>query len=384
MSAVYFVCPDTNAPVGGIKEIYRHAAILARDGVDAWVLHGLEGFSCDWFPHRARVAALKTRFPHRVRSLLGRIEERLLPPPDLKLVPGRAIVPSDESPQRTLKDTDTVVLPEFYGALLEGTCTQCKVIVLNQNAYGTFRGWGSHLRPSASVYTQRNTLGAICVSEHNRRYLAHAFPNLPVQRTINGVDLDVFYFERGPRPNQIAYMPRKLGHHLEQVLQILIQRGKLADWTLAPIDGLSETKVAETLRGSSIFLSSCEDEGFGLPPLEAALCGCLVVGYTGYAADEYMDPRYTWPVRQNDVLTFAETLETVMSRCLRDPGELDRRREEFAAILSARYSLQREVESVLSAWRFLRPECFPARATHSGFIDRPSSVAGPVAASAVP
>ncbi|MGC4065161.1 MAG: glycosyltransferase family 4 protein [Polyangiaceae bacterium] len=381
MSAVYFVCPDTNAPVGGIKQIYRHAAILARDGVDAWVLHGQEGFSCDWFPHQSRVASLRTSLPRRIRSFLGRVEERLIPPPDLRLMPGRVLVPTNGSAIRVLTEMDTVVLPEFYGALLEGACTQCKVIVFNQNAYGTFRGWGTHVRPSTNVYAQRNTLGAVCVSEHNRRYLTHAFPNLPVQRTINGIDLDVFYFERRPRRNQIAYMPRKLAHHLEQVIQILMLRGKLADWTLVPIDGLSETKVAETLRDSSVFLSSCEDEGFGLPPLEAALCGCLVVGYTGYAADEYLDPRYAWPVRQNDVLAFAQTLEAVVERCSREPDGLDRQREEFAALLSARYSLQREANSVLSAWRLLCPECFPVRATQSGFIDRSTSVTGSVAAS---
>jgi glycosyltransferase involved in cell wall biosynthesis len=316
-----------------------------------------------------------------MRSLLGRIEERLLPPPDLTLMPGRVLVPSNGRAPRLLRETDTVVLPEFYGALLEGACTQCKVVVFNQNAYGTFRNWGTRLRLSESVYSQRNTLGVICVSEHNKRYLEHAFPELPVLRTINGIDLDVFYFEPGPRRKQIAYMPRKLGHHLEQVLQFLILREKLTDWSLAPIDGMSETEVAAVLRESSIFLSSCEDEGFGLPPLEAALCGCLVVGYTGCAADEYMDPQFSWPVRQNDVLSLAETVESVMVECERTPEKLNRHREQYAAILAERYSLEREITSVSSAWRVLRPECFPSRVAYSGFIDRASSVSGARAAS---
>ena len=38
---------------------------------------------------------------------------------------------------------------------------------------------------------------------------------------------------------------------------------------------------------SSIFLSFSELEGFGLPPVEAALSGNFVIGYTGNAGAEY-------------------------------------------------------------------------------------------------
>ena len=45
--------------------------------------------------------------------------------------------------------------------------------------------------------------------------------------------------------------------------------------------------VVKILQKSSIFLSFSTQEGFGLPPLEAALSGSMVVGYTGEGAKEY-------------------------------------------------------------------------------------------------
>ena len=61
---------------------------------------------------------------------------------------------------------------------------------------------------------------------------------------------------------------------------------------LVPISGLNERQVTEKLRGSTITVSGCAEEGLGMPPLEAAMSGCHVVEYAGYAAQEYMNLVY--------------------------------------------------------------------------------------------
>ena len=63
--------------------------------------------------------------------------------------------------------------------------------------------------------------------------------------------------------------------------------------------------MVEFLQKSKIFLSFSEFEGFGLPPVEAALCGNLVIGYTGESGKEYWDPPIFDEVFSGDLRTFA-------------------------------------------------------------------------------
>ena len=75
-------------------------------------------------------------------------------------------------------------------------------------------------------------------------------------------------------------MPRRLSQHSEQVC-FLLKQYIPPDWRILPINNKSELEVAELLSISAIFMSFSDQEGYGLPPLEAALSGNIVVGYSG-------------------------------------------------------------------------------------------------------
>ena len=148
-------------------------------------------------------------------------------------------------------------------------------------------------------------------------------------------------------------MPRKQASHLEQIINILGERGALRGWTLVPIENMSETEVAKRLREAFVFLSTCHEEGFGLPAAEAGMSGCLVVGYTGGAAEEYFVEGLAERVDQDDILEFAISAEKILGLVERnEDAALDRGRA-FSAFLTERYSFAREAESVLSAWNTL-------------------------------
>ena len=54
-----FVCyPDTNHPIGGVKQIYRQVEMLHKAGWDAYVLQEHLGFRADWFKSEAPVLDL--------------------------------------------------------------------------------------------------------------------------------------------------------------------------------------------------------------------------------------------------------------------------------------------------------------------------------------
>src|SRR5664279_3802216 len=116
-----------------------------------------------------------------------------------------------------------------------------------------------------------------------------AFPECSgrVHRVHCSVNSDKFVPSNN-KENIICYMPRKLRSHSHLVTFFLGKRIP-SHWRIESIDGLNEDGVAAMLGKSKIFLSFSELEGLSLPPIEAALSGCHVIGYTGEAAKEYWD-----------------------------------------------------------------------------------------------
>jgi len=74
-------------------------------------------------------------------------------------------------------------------------------------------------------------------------------------------------------------MPRKIETITQQVMKQVKSRFPSVPWIA--IDGMTEDQVAATLRASKIFFSAQDQEGFGMPALEAMICGCLVAGFGG-------------------------------------------------------------------------------------------------------
>jgi hypothetical protein len=191
-----------------------------------------------------------------------------------------------------LANDDLLVIPKIYGDRLEAIVSGAPHVILNQRPEYTFSpsGWD---RASWSPVTTGGTLGIVTVSEDARAYLEFTFPQIPVWRVRLGLDPDTFHPgpAAGPRPRRIAFMPRRRTRDLVYLLRTADLLGALEGWELAPIAGLPEQEVARQLRSSAVFLALSEREGFGLPPLEAMACGCLVVGFHGGGGREFMMAR---------------------------------------------------------------------------------------------
>lgn len=297
---VYYLAPDHDRPSGGVRVIYRHVDTLNALGVPAAVVHTAAGFRCTWFDHDTRV------------------------------------LPSAEVP---LRGCDVLVVPEWYGPGLGSLPAGPRIVIFNQRAYDTF----THIpldgtAPGAPYAGVPGLAGLLAVSTDNADYLRYAFPAGPVHVTRNVIDPAVFGPAGGAVPGRarrIAYMPRRRPAELTEVLHLLRARGVLDGWELVPIDGRSERETADLMRGSAIFLSSSEREGFGLPPAEAMAAGCYVVGFTGLAGREFFDPVYCTPVPEGDVLAFARAVEAA---CEADPQALAAAGRAASATVLDRYS----------------------------------------------
>jgi hypothetical protein len=352
--AIYYYCPRSEKPAGGVKQIYRHVEALADAGIEAYVLTESLRKVQGWFESTAPMALIENAAWIRMsrRLLSGSVPLAWLDRREGLSV--RCVGRDGRTASRVLGSADVVVLPEYFGRSLRPPAFGSRLVIFNQNAHYTFTGMDIDDDVRSLAYFG-NLLGVLVVSTHNLDYISHAFPSTRVLHSPNGINEALF--RPGAKKRQIAYMPRKLKRDLVQVFQILQARGCLEGWQLCPIDGMAETQVARTLSESLIFASSCESEGFGLPPLEAAFAACTVVGYTGYAAREFMTPDACFPVEQGDILGFARALERVMSAYVSgaDPvhGDLQARALAHSQTVRRLYSTQQEAQGVVDAWASL-------------------------------
>jgi len=311
--AVYYLCPDTNRPTGGIRTIYRHVDTLNAAGIRAAVVHGREGFACSWFDHQTVVTGAQSV---------------------------------------ALTSADVLVVPEFFAGNLDELPSGLPLVVFNQNAYRMCDAALPVLGQAPGIDIHRAT-AMLVVSHDNAEYASYAFPGLRVERVRNTVDGQIFYPSQAPPGRRIAVMPRRRRSDCHQVLGLLALRGCLDSWEVVVIDGRPEQETAELLRSCAIFLSFSEQEGFGMPPAEAMACGCYVVGFTGLAGREYFDPATSTPVEEGDVLAFARAAERALRALDEDAQDMRQRALTASAGILKDYSPEGQRADLLSFYRSL-------------------------------
>ncbi len=310
MRRIVYLCPESNLPVGGIKVIYRHVEALNRLGAPAYVLHPADPrFRCDWFSHDARFLDGATLNATR----------------------------------------DFVVIPDVWSLDYGLRCLAAGVryAVFVQNGYRLFPKDDAATAPLRSVIAQAELL--LSISADTDQLVRLTVPEIDPARLmrvrysipphfVGSVDAAA----PGSPGGTITFMPRKLAVHARLVTHAL--RNHLPPcWRLQPVDGVGEAECAALLRASRLFLAFSELEGMALPPLEAAVAGNVVVGYTGRGGREnWLQPNFV-PVEQGDVLGFVAAARAVAAQM--DAGDfgsavlrpgIDRLTETFSAAAEAR------------------------------------------------
>lgn len=279
-----FLCPAIRKAVGGVKVIYRQAELIhtlgQSRGFSAAVMHpNTFFFRVRWFDS---TVPLKRAF----------FKWRWMGKPSMSNIAG-AFNP----------DKHTVVIPELwarkYGAQLASMGVPYAIYV--QNGYYITKG-----RPSDLDKAYQGARCILTISDDATRCVALAFPGVEsrILRVHYAVDAQRFKPDQA-KENIITYMPRKLADHSSKVL-FFLRHHLPAHWSIVPIDGMAEVQVAALLERSKIFMAFSHFEGCPLPPLEAALSGNQVIGYTGQGAKEYWRPEIFDEVASGDVAGFAQ------------------------------------------------------------------------------
>ncbi len=279
-----FLCPAIKKAIGGVKVIYRQAELIHQLGqslgFSAAVMHpNTFFFRVRWFES---TVPLKRAF----------FKWRWMGKPSLSNIVG-VFKP----------DQHMVVIPELwarkYGAQLAQMGVPYAIYV--QNGYYIAKG-----RPADLDKAYQGARCILTISDDATRCVALAFPGVEsrILRVHYAVDARRFKPDQN-KENIITYMPRKLADHSSKVL-FFLRHHLPAHWKIVPIDGMTEVQVAALLERSKIFMAFSHFEGCPLPPLEAALSGNQVIGYTGQGAKEYWRPEIFEEVASGDVAGFAQ------------------------------------------------------------------------------
>lgn len=320
---IVFLCPAVRKPVGGVKVIYQQVALLNEllpSGSVAQILHpNTFSFRDKWFDNGApqRRAFFKPRWVKKLSfsSIAGVFDAT----------------------------QDCVVIPEVwvrkYGTQLLDAGIPYAIYV--QNGYFMSKGEREDLN--------RAYAGARCVltiSDDASQCVAMAFPQAKtkVMRVHYSVKSDVFSPDAS-KENLITYMPRKLSDHSQKVL-FFLHNHLPKHWRVQAIHGLNESGVAQLLSKSKVFLSFSHFEGCPLPPLEAALSGNKVVGYTGQGAREYWHPDIFTAVESGNVVEMAQRVVELIA--LWDTNDQREHMMPVIKALSNTYSRAQEREDMLA------------------------------------
>ncbi len=314
---IFYFCFSHDRPTGGNKKIYHHVDILNRAGFEAYVVHFTDKFRITWFKNETLVVN---------RSQFQRIYQG---------------------------DRDILVLPEDLGNKI--LSFPGKKVIFNQNIFHGFRVL-SRSKTARIPYLDESVIGAIAVSSHNREILRLSYPNLPIFRVYCGIDRDTFQFSKlSQKRKQIAANPHKNDPEILSAYQMLRSRSlqglnSLQNWDWVWIEEKSEIDVAKILRESAIFVSLSLQEGFGILPLEAMASGCLVVAYGVEPMTEYLPPEVQLP--PGDLKGIVDRIEAWGASFSEDSRDLQKLCDRSLEIAKT-YSLQREADSVVSAWKSL-------------------------------
>lgn len=319
---IHVLAPDIAEPSGGVKVMYDLVDLLNAAGREAAVWHGGDGFAARWFPHRTRVV-------HGLR--------------------------------RELAVGDLLLVPEAGGPRHAHLTAEARVVVLNQGHHFTFAGVTPGTRFDEAYPGWPHAVAAIATSRAIESFLRLLVPaGFPVHHVPLHVDAERFVPTAKER--RIGVTTARRPGDVAALAELLRRSGALAGgWQVDLLSGLGRDEMARALSRCAVFVSTAERDGFSLPGAEAMLAGCLVTGFTGDGATEYLDPSWSLPLGDTDLVALHAAVVTACRLFTDDRPEYDRRTAAARRHVARTYTVERMRSALLDAVEQLAAAGSPAR-----------------------
>lgn len=203
------------------------------------------------------------------------------------------------------KKKDFVVIPELFAHFASDLCIKENIpyAIFVQNGYSIFPTNNS----SKLEQAYKKSKYILSYSKDIKDCISLAYPS-EKKKIINvKYSIDFNKFKKTKKKNIITYMPRKLKKHSELVVSFL-KNYLPKKWKLKPLINLSDKEVYKNLAESKIFLAFSELEGLPLPPVEAAISGNKVIGYTGEGGKEYWRKPIFIEIKSSEIKDFCKKI----------------------------------------------------------------------------
>lgn len=354
---IYYLCPSTPHPIGGVQKIYQHVDILKRHGFSAFVLHPLRSYRYPWRKNETPTAYFSDpfRFFRIFKKIKARIKGKRLLAWKLLLNNPRIYTCTLNNKRIALPKLsaeDVIVIPDYLVFELVELFKKMPCVILNLTAYFTFEGLTIEESITQPLKLPYEKYSCIVGSNDTANYLQHTFPKIDLHICPFGVDADQFSYHPHKK-KQIAFMPRRCKDHLVQIINILKLRGKIPDWSFVSLENLPQHELIEKMKSSAIYLSTSYQEGFGLPPAEALSCGGLVVGYHGEGGQEFFKPPFAHPIPHGSIIEYVKKVEEIALLFEQEHAKFIAYGKQGSDFIQNKYSIEKEDAAVIETWRKL-------------------------------
>ena len=203
------------------------------------------------------------------------------------------------------KKKDFIILPEIFAHLAEDLLIRKGInyAIFVQNGYVI----QSTNNENKLFTAYKKAQFILSYSNDITKCINLKFPNLKTKIIKISYAIDLKKLRIKNKSNLITYMSRKLPVHSNLVVNYL--KPQLPkNWKILNLNRLTEEQTYKVLKKSKIFLSFSSFEGLGLPPVEAALAGNFVIGYTGEGGNEYWKKPIFTKINSGEITTYVNKI----------------------------------------------------------------------------
>jgi len=280
LNIIYF-CTADRVPSGGAKTIYNHSDLinnLKLPNITSEILHIKKKKISKWNTSLKKILKIKQN------NYFGWKASEIKVVKNFKSKWFKNKIKIKENFIFD-KKKDFIIFPEIFAHFSKKLCVENKI------PYAIFVQNGYSLNSTSDYKTLNESYNKakfiLSYSKDISNCIKTAFPNCANKILKTNISIDIRKFNlKTNKTNTITFMPRKLPEHSEHLI-FFLRKHLPKPWKIKALHNLKENEVYNYLCKSKIFLSFSNMEGLGIPPIEAAIAGNKVIGYTGEGGKGY-------------------------------------------------------------------------------------------------
>jgi len=295
---IIYLCNTEKGASGGAKIIYHHSEIINNlKGYSSQIVHIKKKKTAKW------KTSFSKRFNINPNQETGWQLNQVEAVKNFKYDWFKNNV-SIKDNLKFNKKNDFVILPEIFAHLADDLLIKNKIKygIFVQNGYSIF--FTSNEKKLFKAYSKASFI--LSYSEDITQCVKLSFPKLKTKIIKIKYSIDSKkHNSKIRKKNLITFMSRKLPQHSTQVL-FFLKKHLPNNWNIKDLNNIDEKEVYKNLCLSKIFLAFSNLEGLPLPPVEAAIAGNYVIGYTGEGGKDYWKKPIFTEIYSGDIRNFVK------------------------------------------------------------------------------